>query len=162
MKACHLITVSHYLDIIVITWVVWHLLCLITRLFVQQFVEDANKEIIKAPHYYWLITDPLCTVDSPHKMSSRRAVFPYHESLYSSMHQNCLKLEYYHWKLIICWHSWILTAYVSICIHHHLNILILWGCVISVYPFPSWRLREYTQFVLLSSSNPKYELLPIV
>ena len=35
-------------------------------------------------------------------------------------------------------------------------------CVLSVYPFPSWWLREYTYFVLLSSSNRKYELLPIV
>ena len=32
----------------------------------------------------------------------------------------------------------------------------------SVYPFPLWWLREYIYFVLLSSSNRKYELLPIV
>ena len=38
----------------------------------------------------------------------------------------------------------------------------MWGCVFSVYQFPSWWLREYTYFVLLSSSNRKYELLPIV
>ena len=38
----------------------------------------------------------------------------------------------------------------------------MWGCVFSVYPFPSWWLREYTNFVLLSSLNRKYELLPIV
>ena len=37
----------------------------------------------------------------------------------------------------------------------------MWGCVFSVYPFPLWWLREYTYFVLLSSSNQKYELLPI-
>ena len=37
-----------------------------------------------------------------------------------------------------------------------------WGCVFSVYPFPLWWLREYIYFVLLSSSNRKYELLPIV
>ena len=36
-----------------------------------------------------------------------------------------------------------------------------WGCVFSVNPFPLWWLREYIYFVLLSSSNRKYELLPI-
>ena len=36
-----------------------------------------------------------------------------------------------------------------------------WGCMFSVYPFPLW-LREYIYFILLSSSNRKYELLPIV
>ena len=36
------------------------------------------------------------------------------------------------------------------------------GGGISVYPFPLWWLREYIYFVLLSSSNQKYELLPIV
>ena len=38
----------------------------------------------------------------------------------------------------------------------------MWGCVFSVFPFPLWWLREYIYFVLLSSSNRKYELLPIV
>ena len=33
----------------------------------------------------------------------------------------------------------------------------MWGCVFSVYPFPLWWLREYIYFVLLSSSNWKYE-----
>ena len=37
-----------------------------------------------------------------------------------------------------------------------------WGCVFSVFPFPFWWLREYNYFVLSSSSNRKYELLPIV
>ena len=36
----------------------------------------------------------------------------------------------------------------------------MWGCVFSVYPL--WWLREYIYFVLLSSSNRNYELLPIV
>ena len=38
----------------------------------------------------------------------------------------------------------------------------IWGCVFSVYPLLLWWLREYIYFVLLSSSNRKYELLPIV
>ena len=38
----------------------------------------------------------------------------------------------------------------------------MWGCVFSVYPFPLWWLIEYIYFVLLSSSNRTYELLPIV
>ena len=38
----------------------------------------------------------------------------------------------------------------------------MWGYVFSVDPFPLWWLREYIYFVLLSSSNRKYELLPIV
>ena len=37
-----------------------------------------------------------------------------------------------------------------------------WGCVISVYSFPLWWLRKYIYFVFLSSSNRKYELLPVV
>ena len=37
----------------------------------------------------------------------------------------------------------------------------MWGCVFSVYPFPLWWLRDIC-FVLLSLSNQKYELLPIV
>ena len=36
-----------------------------------------------------------------------------------------------------------------------------WGCVFSVYLFPLWWLRDI-YFVLLSSSNRNYELLPIV
>ena len=38
----------------------------------------------------------------------------------------------------------------------------IYGAVFSVYPFPLWWLREYIYFVSLSSSNRKYELLPIV
>ena len=38
----------------------------------------------------------------------------------------------------------------------------MWGCMFSAYPFLLWWLREYIYFVLLSSSNRKYELLPIV
>ena len=38
----------------------------------------------------------------------------------------------------------------------------MWGCVFSVYQLPLWWFREYIYFVLLSSSNRKYELLPIV
>ena len=37
-----------------------------------------------------------------------------------------------------------------------------WGCVFSIYPFPLWWLREYIYFVLSSSPNRKYEVLPIV
>ena len=36
------------------------------------------------------------------------------------------------------------------------------GCMFSVYPFLLWWLREYIYFVLLPSSNRKYELLPTV
>ena len=38
----------------------------------------------------------------------------------------------------------------------------MWDCVFSVYPFPLGWLREYIYVVLWSSSNRKYELLPIV
>ena len=38
----------------------------------------------------------------------------------------------------------------------------MWGCMFSVYPFPLWWLGEYIYFILLSSANRKYELLPIV
>ena len=37
----------------------------------------------------------------------------------------------------------------------------MWDCVFSVYPFPSWLLREYTYFVLLSSSNRKMNYYPL-
>ena len=38
----------------------------------------------------------------------------------------------------------------------------MWDCVFSVYPFPLGWLREYIYVVWWSSSNRKYELLPIV
>ena len=44
----------------------------------------------------------------------------------------------------------------------HYPLYNMWGCMFSVYPFLLWWLREYKYFVLLSSSNRKYELLPIV
>ena len=37
----------------------------------------------------------------------------------------------------------------------------MWVCEFSVYPFPLWWFRENTYSALLSSSNRKYELLPI-
>ena len=48
-------------------------------------------------------------------------------------------------------------------IKHSLSVIYytMWGCVFSVYPFPLWCLREYKYFALLSSSNRKYEILPI-
>ena len=49
-------------------------------------------------------------------------------------------------------------------IKHILSVIhyTICGAMFSVYPFPFWWLREYIYFVLLSSSNRKYELLPIV
>ena len=47
-------------------------------------------------------------------------------------------------------------------IFSQLSIMQYGGCVFSAYPFPLCWLREYIYFVLLSSSNRKYELLPIV
>ena len=38
----------------------------------------------------------------------------------------------------------------------------MWGCVFSVYSFLLWWLIEYIYFFLLSSSNRKYELVPVV
>ena len=38
----------------------------------------------------------------------------------------------------------------------------MWGCMFSVYPFLLWWLREYIYFVLLSSSNRKYEHLQLL
>ena len=43
-----------------------------------------------------------------------------------------------------------------------LSIMQYVGLYFSVYPFPLWWLREYICFDLLSSSNRKYELWPIV
>ena len=60
---------------------------------------------------------------------------------------------------IICW----VCEYIRLGTFSQLSIIqFMWGCVFSVYPFPLWWLREYTYFVLLSSSNRKYELLPFV
>ena len=35
-----------------ITWAFWHLRSLVTRLFVQQLIQDYTEENIKAPHYW--------------------------------------------------------------------------------------------------------------
>ena len=70
------------------------------------------------------------------------------------------------WKLI--WRHWIYkmpVSYISSSeIKHSLGYPLhnIWDCVFSVYPFPLWWLREYAYFVVLSSSNWKYELISIV
>ena len=53
------------------------------------------------------------------------------------------------------------SVWVRLSIFSQLSIIQYVGLCVFVYPFLLWWLREYIYFVLLSSSNRKYELLPI-
>ena len=72
-----------------------------------------------------------------------------------SHYHHCANFIWRHWnyKSVEC---------VRLSIFSQLSIIQYVGLCVFVYPFPLWWLREYIYFVLLSSSNRKYELLPIV
>ena len=77
-----------------------------------------------------------------------------------SRYHHCANFIWRHWtyKMLVRYNlssMWVRLSIIS-------QLSIMWGCVFSVYPFTSWWLREYTYFVLLSSSTRKYELLLIV
>ena len=78
--------------------------------------------------------------------------------------------SHYHHCANFIWRQWtykmpvrynLSSVWVRLSIFSQLSIIQynMWDCMFSVYPFP---LREYIYFVLLSSSNRKYELLHIV
>ena len=79
-----------------------------------------------------------------------------------SHYHHCANFIWRHWTYKMPVRYDLSSVWVKLSIFSQLPIIEMWGCVFSVYPFPSWWLREYTYFVLLSSSNRKYELLPIV
>ena len=79
-----------------------------------------------------------------------------------SHYHHCANFIWRHWTYKIPVRYNLSSVWVSLSISLSYPLYNMWGCEFSVYPFPSWWLSEYTYFVLLSSSNRKYELLPIV
>ena len=75
--------------------------------------------------------------------------------------RRCVACEVFlqNFTIWIFWQFFFLIFNFDSVLFWHYN---MWGCVFSVYPLPLWWLREHIYFVLLSSSNRKYELLPIV
>ena len=72
------------------------------------------------------------------------------------------KIIWRHWTYKMPVRYILSSVWVGLSIFSPLSIIQYVGLYISVYPFLLWWLREYIYFVLLSSSNRKYELLPIV
>ena len=72
------------------------------------------------------------------------------------------KLFWRHWTYKMPVRYILSSVCVRLSIFSQLSIIHYVGCVFSVYLFPLWWLREYIYVVSLSSSNRKYELLPIV
>ena len=79
-----------------------------------------------------------------------------------SHYHHCANFIWRHWtyKMPVTYN--LSSVWVRFSISSQLFIIQYVGLCVSVYPFPLWWLREYIYFVLLSSSNRKYELLPIV
>ena len=72
------------------------------------------------------------------------------------------KLIWRHWTYKMPVRYILSSVWVRLSIFSPLSIIQYVGLYVSVYQFLLWWLREYIYFVLLSSSNRKYELLPLV
>ena len=67
-------------NIITVTshWAWWRLKSLASGLFAQKFVQEQMKEYIKAPRHWFYVGGIHCwSVDSPHKGSETRKMFPF-------------------------------------------------------------------------------------
>ena len=72
------------------------------------------------------------------------------------------KLIWKHWTYKMPVRYILSSVWVRLNIFSPLSIIQYLGLYVFSLPFLLWWLREYIYFVLLSSSNRKYELLPIV
>ena len=72
------------------------------------------------------------------------------------------KLIWRHWTYKMLVRYILSSVWVTLSIFSPLSIIQYVGMYFSVYPFILWWLRYYIYFVLLSSLNRKYGLLPIV
>ena len=109
-------------------------------------------------HYYCAVYDE-CKYSDTFWLADRTRLFVQYTMSSSS---SLCKLIWRHWiyKMPVRYIS--SSVWVRLSIFAPLSIIQYVGCMFSVYPFPLWWLREYIYFVLLSLSNRKYELLPIV
>ena len=79
-----------------------------------------------------------------------------------SHYHHCANFIWRHWTYKMPVRYNLSSVWVRLSIFSQLSIIQYVGLCFSVYPLPLWWLREYIYFVLLLSSNRKYELLPIV
>ena len=105
-------------------------------------------------HYYRAVYDE-CKKSDTFWFADRTRLFVQNTSLSS-----LCKLIRNHWTYKMPVRYILSIVCVRLSIFSQVSIFNMWGCVFSVNAFLMWWLREY--IVLSSSSNRKYELLPIV
>ena len=106
-------------------------------------------------HYYCAIYDE-CKYSDTFWLADRTRLFVQYTISLSSL----CKLTWGHWTYEMPVRYILSSVWVRL--SRFSPLYNMWGCMFSVYPFLLWWLTEYIYFVLLSSSNRKYELLPIV
>ena len=79
-----------------------------------------------------------------------------------SHYHHCANFIWWHWTCKMPVRYNLSSVWVRLNIFSQLSNLEYVGLCVFSWTFPLWWLREYIYFVLLSSSNRKYELLPIV
>ena len=81
---------------------------------------------------------------------------------YTILSSSSCKLIRRHWTYKMPVRYILSSVWVRLSIFSPLSIIQYVGLHVFSLPIPLWLLREYIYFVLLSSSNRKYELSPIV
>ena len=79
-----------------------------------------------------------------------------------SHYHHCVNFIWRHWTYKMPVRYNLSSVWVRLNIFSQLSILQYVGLCVFSLPISLWWLQEYIYFVLLSSSNRKYELLPIV
>ena len=108
-------------------------------------------------HHYCAIYDE-CKYSDTFWLADRTRLFVQYTISLSSFCKHIWR----HWTYKMPVRYILLSVWVKLSIFSPLSIIQYVGCMYSVYPFLLRWLREYIHFVLLSSSNRMYELLPIV
>ena len=108
-------------------------------------------------HYYCAVYDE-CKYSDAFWLADRTRLFVQYTISLSSL----CEFIWRHWTYKMPVRYIFSSVWVRLSIFSPLAIIQFVGLYVSVYPFPLRWLREYVCFVLLSSSNRKYELLSIV
>ena len=108
-------------------------------------------------HYHCAVYDE-CKYSDTFRLADRTRLFVQHTISLSSL----CKLIWRHWIYKMPVRYILSSVWVRLSIFSPLSIIQYVALYVFIYPVLLWWLREYIYFVLLSSSNRKYELLPIV
>ena len=108
-------------------------------------------------HYHCEVYD-VCKYSDTFWLADRTRLFVQYIISLSSL----CKLIWRHWTYKMPVRYILSSACVRLSIFSPLSFIKYVGLYGFIFPFPLWWLREYIYFVLSSSSNRKYELLPIV